>query len=133
MPAASFPPWPWRHFSYAEMACRCGCARAPLDAEFMARLSDLREQLGFALPVTSGYRCARHNASVSKTGAHGPHTTGRAVDVRIWGERAFALIATAPGHGFTGIGIQQQGDWPARYIHLDDLTGPQRPWIWSYA
>ncbi len=125
--------WPWFNFTPQEMACH-GTGQVKVDPDFMGKLQALRERLGFALPITSGYRSPEHNAKVSQTGLTGPHTTGRAVDIAIYGERAYLLMAWAADFGFTGIGWKQRGSFSQRFIHLDDLTSPDwpRPGIWSY-
>lgn len=107
---------------------------ARMQEGFMAKLVALREQVGFPMPVTSGYRSPEDNAAISSTGTNGPHTTGRAVDISISGENAYKLIAAALAAGFTGIGIKQHGPLVGRYVHLDDLTSPEypRPRIWTY-
>ena len=51
--------------------------------------------------VTSGYRTPEHNRRVSRTGYEGPHTTGRAVDVAAFGERALRIVRIALAHGFS--------------------------------
>ncbi len=102
-----------------------------MSVKFMKSLESLRTIYGQPMKVTSAYRCPRHNAAVSSTGATGPHTTGCAVDVSIAGEAAYKLVALAVTMGFTGIGIKQSGPWPGRFIHLDTLTD-NRPRIWSY-
>lgn len=123
----------WDHFTVEELTCRCGCGQMLMNDMFMDRLVMMRKCLKFPLPVPSGYRCPLHNESVSTTGANGPHTTGRAVDILIYGERAFKLVDIAFSFGFTGIGVKQAGDLSERIIHLDDLDIPNlRPWIWSY-
>lgn len=121
-------------FSHSELACR-HCSIERMDDLFMDRLIHLRQALNFPLPVSSGYRCPEHNARVSRTGRTGPHTTGRAADVRVYGHRAHELIKLACLHGFTGIGISQGGPHAARFVHLDDLPnapGQPRPWVWDY-
>ena len=85
--------------------------------------------------VTSGYRTPEHNRRVSRTGYEGPHTTGRAVDVAAFGERALRIVRIALAHGFTGIGLKQNGPHHLRFVHLDDLAGDHRtprPRIWTY-
>lgn len=123
----------FKHFRIEEFACKCGCGQNLINQSFVAKLDDLREELGFPLPISSGYRCPDHNRKVSFTGEFGPHTTGKAADVKVDRLRAYELLAIAAARGFTGIGIQQKG--AARYIHLDtlenDLNQP-RPTIWSY-
>ena len=129
MQKANLTASPYQYFSLEELSCR-HCGEMHMDSGFMAKLVAIRRELGFPLPVTSGYRCPAHNAAVSETGINGPHTTGHAVDIAISGERAYRLLRAALAHGMTGIGIKQHGD--GRFIHLDDLDGPTRPWIWGY-
>lgn len=126
----------YKYFTAKELACKCGkCGKgeADMDAEFMAKLDAIREECGFPLNVTSGFRCKAHNAQVSRTGLHGPHTTGHAVDIRVMGSQCHKFLGTALKHGMTGIGVSQKGK--SRFIHVDDLTnadGYPRPTIWSY-
>ena len=120
------------HFSRSELQCHCGCGRCEMDAAFMVRLEQLRVAFGNPMHLSSAYRCPEYNARISHTGSHGPHTTGRAVDVLVSGEDAYRLVQLALELGFTGIGINQKGPREKRFIHLDDLDGPTRPWVWSY-
>lgn len=126
--------WRWPNFTPAEMACK-HCGECRMHPDFMDRLQALRIQLGFPLPVSSGYRCPAHNRRVSSTGDNGPHTTGRAVDILIHGERAVQLVGAALRFRFSGLGIGQKGSVADRIIHLDDLApggAHPRPRIWSY-
>ena len=123
----------WVNFTRDEMTCRCGCGALP-DPVFMTSLQMIRRDLGFGLPVTSGARCPEYNAKVSTTGRAGPHTTGMAANIRIWGPRAYALIAEVTNRGFLGIGVKQHGPHVGRFIHIDMLPESQkRPWVWGYA
>lgn len=125
----------WPNFSAGEFACR-GTGLAMMHPEFMDRLQALRTEFAAPMRITSGYRSPVYNALVSKTGASGPHTTGRAADVAVSGGSALRLVQLALKHGFTGIGVAQKGVRASRYIHLDDLREtdgfPARPNIWSY-
>lgn len=126
--------WRWRNFTPEELTCR-GTGQIVVVPEFMDKLQRLRTALGFPFPVTSGYRAPEYNAKVSTTGLDGPHTTGRAVDLRLQGEEALRVIARAGAFGFTGIGVKQHGALAGRFVHLDDLWATSRrprPWIWSY-
>lgn len=60
----------WRHFKLGEFTCR-HCGVNLIDHQFVTELDDLRHHLGFALPITSGYRCPEYNAQVSLTGRNG--------------------------------------------------------------
>lgn len=125
----------WDYFPEEELMCKCGCNTAYMDANFMRKLTSLREAAHFKFPLTSAYRCPIHNHSISKTGMDGPHTTGRAVDIALYGAQAHWILSHAGMHGMTGIGISQKGDYSGRIIHLDDLENGRRqprPWVWTY-
>ena len=118
------------HFEESEFRCRC-CDLALMEDSFMIRLELIRFVYGRPMIVNSGYRCPDQNERVSSTGRDGPHTSGRAADFRVSGHDAFALLALAIGKGMTGLGIKQHGK-NNRFLHLDDLSGETRPWVWSY-
>ena len=99
------------------------------------RLDDMRKAWGRPIIITSGYRCPAHNQRVSSTGAAGPHTTGRAVDLAVHGRDAFVIVRLALERGFTGLGFHQRGPHGGRFLHLDtlpDAPGQPRPWCWTY-
>lgn len=124
-----------KFFSEKELVCSCGCGDAGMDDVFMQKLDKLREAVGEPVKLSSAYRCPKHNAAVAKTGAAGPHTTRRAVDILCSGALALKVLANAGRFGFTGIGIKQHGPHTGRFIHLDDLpngAAQPRPHIWSY-
>jgi len=121
------------YFSRSEFLCKCGaCGLADMDPTFMQRLYALRVAYDRPMRITSGFRCPQHNANVSTTGTRGPHTTGRAADIQATGPAAYDLLQLAFQHGFTGVGVKQNGSPLARFIHLDTLTGGGRPWLWTY-
>lgn len=125
----------WPNFLPSEFACKCGCGQLKMDEVFLDDLQILRMRLKKPLSISSGYRCPDHNARISSTGRDGPHTTGRAADIRCAGAFAHAVLVEACMSGyFPGIGVNQKGPHEQRFIHLDHLEkeeGP-RPWIWSY-
>lgn len=125
--------WPWPHFRPDEMACR-KTGKLMIDEAFMGQLEELRGLCGFPLIIGSGYRSPEHNVEVSDTGLDGAHTTGRAVDISVYGDRAFTVISHAIGMGIRRIGISQKGAIPSRFIHLDVVNDPAfpSPRVWSY-
>ena len=128
-------PRDYQYFRSDELACKChylDCPRHGMDDYFMENLIALREKMPFPFIVGSAYRCSEHNQDVSTTGPDGPHTTGRAVDIRIQGTDARKLLDAAVRHRFEGIGIQQQGVRGRRFIHLDMMQRDAGPVIWSY-
>ncbi|MFQ5509929.1 MAG: D-Ala-D-Ala carboxypeptidase family metallohydrolase [Leptospirillia bacterium] len=120
----------WPHFPASEIACR-HCGDLVMHPPFMDRLERLRAAFAHPMPVTSGYRCPAHDATI---GGAGVHPTGRAVDVALSGADLYRLLALALSMGFTGIGIHQRGPMEQRFIHLDDMEDGHtpRPRIWSY-
>lgn len=128
--------WPWPHFSRRELACH-HCGALSVDPGFMRRLEHLRADFGRPMPVNSGYRCPDHDREVRHARGQattGPHATGHAVDVHVYGADAFRLVSLAAKHGITGIGVNQRGDVGDRFLHLDDLKAPTfpRPGMWTY-
>ena len=124
------------HFQPGEFKCRCGeCGSdgTEMNIEFIFALDQLRERQGSAMVITSGYRCPEYNDRIASTGLDGPHTTGRAADISVSGEKAFHLVQQCTlGGWMRGIGINQRGEYNKRFIHLDDLDGDNRPRIWTY-
>lgn len=132
-------PSQWEHFSLEELTCRCGCGLVAMDNAFMARLVRIRKKAGVPMPVSSGFRCIAHDQAVgtSSEPGGGPHTLGRAVDILIAGEALFVVLLAALETGFQGIGLRQDGPWPGRFLHLDDIQKAElvaipRPRIWTY-
>jgi zinc D-Ala-D-Ala carboxypeptidase len=126
--------WPWKDFSPYEMSCK-GDGSLKVDEDFMDVLQAIRNECGFPMTVASGYRSPAYNAEVSETGGNGPHTTGRAADIRVWGNQAHRLLEVALKHGIKGIGISQKGAPGARFIHLDmcdNTVATPRKNVWSY-
>ena len=123
-------------FKPEEFACNC-CGENEMKHSFMLNLDLLRGMYGAPLVVSSGYRCPAHNTAVSSTGASGPHTTGEAADIPVFGAAALKLLMLTHKVGFTGVGISQASktEHKKRFIHLDTLgatpTRP-RPHLWSY-
>ena len=119
-----------RHFTKKETGCRCGkCDRAQGMKEATLRRFDLlRDACGFALSMTSGYRCPQHPKN-----PEGVHGDGEGGDIKVDRQRAFIVLREALKLGFTGIGISQKGAG-GRFIHLDDSgrADKLRPTIWSY-
>ena len=126
----------WRHFTDAEMTCRCGCGRCDMDAAFMARLDELRDRVGVPLVVTSGFRCQPHNATVGGSD-RSAHLFGLAADIHVISDAgAYRLLAAALEIGVAGIGLRLHGPGIRQMIHLDDMraeAGIVRPLIWTYA
>lgn len=71
-----------KYFKRREFACKCGCGTSTVDAELLEVVTDVREHFGVPVVITSGHRCAKHNANVG--GAKGSmHLTGKAADIKV--------------------------------------------------
>ena len=117
--------WHWPLFTPYEMRQREN-GIVIIQPEFMDLLQDLRNTFGHPMPVSSYYRSPEYNASISRSGLDGPHTTGRAIDIKVSGYNVALLTSAAVALGFTGFGWQQKGG--GRFLHLDTLE----PRSWSY-
>ncbi len=120
------------NFSEAEFVCRCGCGRADMKDRFIDTLQQARQAYGRSMVITSGFRCPDYNARISSTGRTGPHTTGRAADIKVSGKNVFYLLGIAYAMDLRGIGLKQHGPMAGRFMHLDDLW-KKRPRVWTYS
>lgn len=107
-----------RHFTRREFACKCGqfCDGFPAEPEDkLVRIADgIREHFGTAAIVTSGVRCAAHNANVGGV-SNSRHLTGKAMDFRITGRSASEVLDYV--NQMTDIRYAYAID--ARHIHMD--------------
>lgn len=110
------------YFSPQETSCKCGCS-FDITPAFLAKLNTLRAIINKPMSITSGARCAAHNAKVGGA-SKSQHVNGIAVDIKADPYFAFVLVKEAIGLGFTGIGIA------VSFVHLDTRAGV--PVIWQY-
>lgn len=91
-----------------------------LDAGLVAKLQQLRDQVGKRVIVTSGYRTPEHNAAV---GGHpnSYHKQGLAADIVVSGMTSAQIAAVARDVGFTGIGVYPTSG----HCHVDVRPGPR--------
>jgi len=119
------------YFTDKELACKHSGENG-MDADFVKLLIKIRKECDFGFPISSAYRSPQHPIEQRKEVA-GAHSTGKAVDILVSGEKALELIRVAQKHGIERIGIKQKGR--TRFIHLDGCTqedGFPAPAIWSY-
>ncbi len=121
------------YFKPSEFQCHCGCG-GTLQDEIISRLVNIREEAGFPIIITSAYRCPAYNAKVSSSGFTGPHTTGRAVDIKTTGEQGLLLLKLALKHSAVGIGVSLNTK-SSKFLHVDWCVTSEkivRPQLWSY-
>lgn len=101
------------------LRCPC-CGREQLDPRLALSVRHIFGMLGHDLPITSGYRCEKHNAAVGGA-VNSMHMQGKAVDIAVSDPDEQEEIAElARKLGFGGVG------WGKNFIHLD--FGPFREW-----
>ena len=118
----------WKNFALDEFKCSC-CSKVKIDAAMIDLVQSARDELG-PLSITRAYRCPSHNASVSKTGENGPHTTGHALDIGVKDSRHRKELIDYFATKVTGLGVAKT------FIHIDNLTYEHgfemRPNAWKY-
>lgn len=101
-----------KNFKVKEFACKDGSDEIIIDIELANKLQLLREEVGRAIVITSGYRTEAYNKKVG--GAFNSyHIKGMAVDVICNGYTSIRLAVKAAQMGFKGIGIYKN------FTHLD--------------
>lgn len=105
------------HFTLSEFQCKCGtCSQVLHDSQLFGYLEQIRCHFGKPVIITSGYRCAKHNAAVG--GASGSlHTKGQAADFYISGIDPQQIAAYAESLGIQGIGLYGPED--GNFVHID--------------
>lgn len=75
------------YFKAKEFACKCGCGLSALDPKLIDILDEGRKKYGRPIIITSGTRCASHNAAIggAPKSAHliGPDGFSHAVDIKV--------------------------------------------------
>ena len=110
----------WPHFRPAEVACKC-CGELVVWPEALDALETLRTATNAPLHITSGHRCALHNARVG--GAPLSMHKTLAFDIALGAHDPARLARNAHLAGFTGFGFGQT------FLHLDTRPHPAR---WFY-
>ena len=116
-------------FDVDELACHCcRCTYQGLDAALVHALDCIRFDLGTAIRVTSGYRCARHNEAVGGS-PNSYHIHGKAADIQLHNDDdpSLGLLDVYNSadslHWVRGIGVYQY------HVHIDVRPGPRAFWM----
>ena len=95
-----------------------------MDHEFLVKLDELRERVGFPFIITSGYRDATHPAEARKS-EPGTHNQGIAADIKVSnGFERMNIVHEAIKMGFS-IGVART------FVHVDDRK--TTPVMWTYS
>lgn len=106
-----------KHFERREFKCKCGkCGGFPVEPswDLLAILEKIRDHFGAPVSITSGVRCATHNANVGGA-SKSQHLYGTAADIKVSGATPAEVASYAetllPNTG--GIGIYKT------FTHVD--------------
>jgi uncharacterized protein YcbK (DUF882 family) len=116
-----------RNFDSTEFACPCKKCGGNITLEFARKMQELRDACGFALPISSGYRCSDHNKKIGGAPSS-RHMYGTACDIStigMTGIQILQILEHARHLNFTGFGLA------STFIHLD--TRPGAIIVWYYA
>lgn len=80
-----------KYFKKSEFRCKCGCGLDEMN-ETLIRVADrVREHFGKPITVSSGRRCANHNARVGGV-SNSRHLSGKAMDFCVSGKTASQVL-----------------------------------------
>lgn len=104
------------NFKAREFDCKCGnCSRTLIDDKLVNYLQTIRNHFEMPITITSGYRCASHNAAVGGS-SKSKHTTGEAADIQVTGVEPLEVAKYAESIGIKGIGLYDN------FVHIDTRT-----------
>lgn len=81
-----------KYFRKAEFACKCGCGADKMEEKLIKVADRVREHFGNKITVSSGRRCATHNARVGGV-SNSRHLSGKAMDFCVSGFSAASVLA----------------------------------------
>jgi len=115
-----------KNFDRVEFACKCGCGFDEIKQHHVEMLQQVRDEVGFPMPIASGCRCLSHNTAIGGV-PDSSHMRGEASDVTcLDSERRFKLARAALKVGFTRIGIGKT------FVHMDRDPFLPQPRLWLY-
>lgn len=118
-----------QNFTSAEFDCKCGeCGVTGqlMDPEFLLMLDYARGMAGIPFRITSGARCANHNAKVGGS-ATSTHLKFSAADIAAPTSRQrFIILRALLDAGFERIGIHET------YIHAETSEDKPQEVAWLY-
>lgn len=110
------------HFVSTEFDCHGSgcCSTTIINPQLVTYLEKIREHFGKPITISSGYRCAVHNANVG--GATGSrHSKGDAADIVVSGVTPAEVAKYAESIGVLGIGLYETNS-DGHFVHIDTRT-----------
>ena len=80
-----------KYFKKSEFRCKCGCGSDDMNETLISVADRVREHFGKAITVSSGRRCANHNARVGGV-SNSRHLSGKAMDFCVSGKSASQVL-----------------------------------------
>lgn len=111
-----------KDFKVCEFSCHGSgcCSTVTIDDKLVEYLQKIRDHFGKSITITSGYRCATHNARVG--GATGSrHSKGQAADIVVSGVKPAEVAKYAESIGILGIGLYETNK-DGHFVHIDTRT-----------
>lgn len=103
-----------KYFKKSEFRCKCGCGSDSMN-ETLIRVADrVREHFGKPITVSSGRRCANHNARVGGV-ANSRHLSGKAMDFCVKGKTASQVLTYVQKQPEIRYAYAIDGN----YVHMD--------------
>jgi uncharacterized protein YcbK (DUF882 family) len=122
------------HFSLDEFRCKANGQPCPhchgsviVVPALIDALESIREFSGLPIQITSGYRCAKHNASLPNSSPVSAHLTGEAADFWVSGDKdRFKFLEAIFTYGPARVGIGKD------FIHVDVSHALPSEVCWLY-
>jgi zinc D-Ala-D-Ala carboxypeptidase len=113
------------NFSRYEFACKCGCGADNISPALVDALQVVRSASPFAISITSGVRCSKHNSNVGGASSSS-HVSGLAADIVCIGsgDRYKFLRNLIPAVGRIGVA--------ENFIHVDVDHMKPTGVLWMY-
>lgn len=118
----------WKYFKIDEFDCPTEKGSGEkMCKKFITTLNSIRHSAGVPMVITSGYRTAEHNETLSNASKNSSHLIGVAADIACDNSAdRIKIVAAAIQHKVRRIGIGNG------FIHLDqDKDKPQALWLYS--
>jgi hypothetical protein len=81
-----------KYFRKEEFSCKCGCGSSEMEEKLIKVADRVREHFSNKITVSSGRRCAKHNARVGGV-SNSRHLSGRAMDFCVSGFSSESVLA----------------------------------------
>lgn len=103
-----------KYFKKSEFRCKCGCGADEMEEKLIRVADRTRAHFGSPITVSSGRRCASHNAKVGGV-SNSRHLSGKAMDFCVKGKTASQVLAYVQKQSEIRYAYAIDGS----YVHMD--------------